>query len=272
VRAIYSFIIDGAPQFEIQTRIILTSLIATGVSPGDIVAHCTPRASARAARIAQELGVMMRPLEPFLDGKYCNKLNQLPTLLDIAADLYVLCDTDLAFADRIDDLYSTTHIRARQVGRANPPLDVLANLLVARGLSIEPRIVRTLLDEQPTWSVNCNGGLYLVPRGLLEYLSAAWRRETEFVFARPDVLGEWRRNADQLGFAIALLSAGLDVAELPVEVNFPLLPAARLRHVRVDTPRVLHYHVPPDSRGLLRTSGHPGVDRAVAKINAWLAR
>lgn len=270
MRTIYSFVVDGGVQFLIQTRIFLSTLTAVGVSPGQIVAHHTPKVWAETLALAKAFGIITRPLEPFLDGKYCNKLNQLPALLELDADAYALCDTDLAFVTSIDSMFSLEHARARLVGVANPPLPVLSSLLASRGITARPRIVRTTLDGQSTWSVNCNGGLYLLPRFMLQRLASLWRQETEFCYSLEHLLGPWRKNADQLGFALAMLSDGNDVLELPVDANLPLLAADRLRHLAISHPAVLHYHTNVSASGKLLRTGHPIVDEAVDKINVLL--
>lgn len=105
MKAIYSFVIDGGDKFYRQTRVFLTSLMATGVSASQIVAHYTPYASLKSRELAASFGVELQALVPFLDGKYYNKLAQLPAIMDHPADVFVLCDTDLAFVANIEPLY-----------------------------------------------------------------------------------------------------------------------------------------------------------------------
>ena len=122
LKAIYSFVIDGDEKFEMQTHLFLTTLLATGVEPSCVIAQCTPSASAEARELALSFGVELQPLEPFFDGKYCNKLAQLPALIRRWADVFVLCDTDLAFVIGINSLFSATKVRAKPVDLPNPPI------------------------------------------------------------------------------------------------------------------------------------------------------
>ena len=271
LRAIYSFVIDGGEKFEAQTRVFLTTLLATGVDPSCVLAHFTPSASAKSLQLAKRFGIELRPLEPFLDRKYCNKLAQLPVLIERSADMFVLCDTDLAFVTGIESLFSQTHIRAKPVDLPNPPIEVLEKLRCPGYNQKAPRIVQTTCELQPTYSVNCNGGLYIIPSALAVRISTEWRIETRRLIRQGDLIGPWMDHADQVGFALAMLECGLDVEEIPIEFNFPMHLGARLKQLSFDEPKVLHYHWLLEADGGLAKTGHPVVDGAVAKVNRILS-
>jgi hypothetical protein len=142
LKAIYSFVIDGDKKFEAQTHVFLATLLATGVPASNIIAHCTPSASETSRETAASFGVEIATVEPFLDGKYCNKLAQLPKLMEREADVFVMCDTDLAFLECLDQLFSETYVRAKPVDLANPPVEILEQLRNA--LSVAPHVRRVM--------------------------------------------------------------------------------------------------------------------------------
>lgn len=270
MKAIYSFVIDGDKKFEIQTRLFLTTLLATGVEPSSVIAHCTPSASIKSRELASSFGVELQSLEPFFDGKYCNKLAQLTVLIRRAADVFVLCDTDLAFVGGIDLLFSTTRVRAKPVDLANPPIEILEELRIARNIERNPRIVETSCDRQPTYSVNCNGGLYVIPHALATKICLAWRTEVIMLGKYKHILGRYFHHADQIGFAMAMLSCGYDAEEIPIEFNFPMHLGDLLNGLAFGEPKVLHYHQLLGDDGRLEATGHPIVDSAVNRVNRLL--
>lgn len=268
--AVYSFVVDADPRFVAQTRLFLASLMAQGVPAEAIHAHVTPETGETARDLLRETGVHTHVLHPFLDGKYCNKLVQLDALLAVEADCYVLCDTDLAFAGPITEWLDAERLRAKPVDLPNPPLDRLEALRNRFGLAIEPRLVRTSADAALTWSTNCNGGLYIVPRRLAAPLAAHWQQFAVRLRGCEDILENWYHHVDQIAFAMAVLAMGRDVLELPLEANFPMHLGDRFDHMTFGEPTVLHYHSLLDAAGRVQLTGHPVVDAAIAKANASL--
>jgi hypothetical protein len=91
MEAIFSFVVDADLRFVAQTRLFLASLMAQGVPARAIHAHVTPNTGKAARAVLQKAGVNTHVLQPFLDGKYCNKLVQLDTLLGFEADWLAQC-------------------------------------------------------------------------------------------------------------------------------------------------------------------------------------
>ena len=266
--AIYSFVIDQDPRFEKQVGVLVTSLLQVGVDVRQIVAHVTPTASSAARSVASSLGVEMIPTVPYLDGKYCNKLLQLDSLLSRSADFYVLCDTDLAFLASVEPLFDGSRVRAKPVDLPNPPLQQLAFLKFLLGLNKTPRLVKTSCDEAKTWSVNCNGGLYIVPEHLAPLLSVRWKHFAEKLYYYRWALARWHVHIDQVAFAFAMLDMNQDVRELPIEFNFPIHLTDHLDQLEFVTPSVLHYHWMQNGDGDINYVGHSAIDSAIAEINA----
>ncbi len=270
-KAIYSFVVDGDPRFANQTHIFLTTLLAAGVSPHDIVAQVTPSVVPVMRSMIAGFGVRQVALHPILDRAYCNKIAQYDALLDTDADFIILCDTDLAFLDDLRSLFDPDAVRAKPVDLPNPPLAVLEQIRAAMGIATEPRIVPT--DCKPsayTYATNCNGGLYIIPRAHLASIAAHILPETQAIADHIDLLGQWAIHLDQVGFAMTMLRLGLDVREIPGAYNFPMhLPSTSWPAV-TEPPKVLHYHWLTDARGLVKTVGDPMVDHAVQEVNRLL--
>jgi hypothetical protein len=268
--SVYSFVIDGDPKFFQQSRVLLTSLSYVGVLPAQVIAHFTPSASEETKKLVSTFGVELRPIDPFLDEKYCNKLSQLGSLMDRHADIYVLCDTDLAFMDSIEPLFDLARVRAKHVDLPNPPLYVLDEVAALFGISNPPRIVQTSCEKAPTYSVNCNGGLYIIPSQLARALFAKWTDFAQRLRGLEPLLGTSFRHIDQISFAMAMLSLGLDVSEIPIEYNFPIHLVGQLKEMAFGKPRVLHYHWLQHENGALTLSGHSLVDLVIGEANAIL--
>lgn len=272
VEDLYSFIIDGGEAFARETRVFLTTLLHTGVRPDRIVAHCTPNASPEAIGLAASRGVRISPIDRFLDGRYCNKLLQLDKLLETPASSYVLCDTDLAFAGSLDPLLPARNIRAKPVDFPNPPLEILERIRSAAGITTSPRLVPVTCAAASTWSVNCNGGLYVIPAAHAAEIGQQWKHFAVHIGDPPTILGNFRHHLDQVSFALAMLALRLDVETLPVEFNFPLHVAPHGTQFLFDEPRVLHYHRLLREDLTLPLTGDSTVDHAIARVNALMSQ
>ena len=137
----------------------------------------------------------------------------------------------------------------------------------ARG---EPRLVKTSCEEADTWSVNCNGGLYIIPLQFAASLSVKWTLFAEKLRQFPASLARWYHHIDQIAFAMAMIDMRQDVAELPVEFNFPMHLTDRFDRFEFSEPKVLHYHWMQDEDGTIRATGNPVVDSSISKVNSLL--
>jgi hypothetical protein len=196
------------------------------------------------------------------------KIGQLDTLQDVDCDGVVLCDTDLAFAERLDRFLTGDHIAAKPVDYSNPPLALLEEMRTAAGIEAAPALARTSCEGEPTYASNCNGGVYIMPRRYISALRPAWRSCAELALS---MAGAWAMHADQIGFSLATLKLGIPIAELPVEYNFPMHVPDAFARMQFSAPRVLHYHNCQDGLGRLTKTGHRIVDGVVDAINASLA-
>ena len=248
----------------------MATLGAAGVATHNIIAHFTPSAAPEIVAYLKKIGVRTGALAPTIDGTYCNKINQLK-ILPPDCETVILCDTDLAFIEMADALASARRAVAKPVDYQNPPLERLEALRLAAGIAEKPRLVDTTIDKLPTFSTNCNGGLYILPGTLVSRLVQPWLDFACFAFQRRDILDKWTTHADQIGFALAMLSLGEDVEILPVEYNFPMHAAADFGRFDFAEPKILHYHACSEANGNLIYTGDKRVDRSIARVNTVIA-
>jgi hypothetical protein len=95
-RTIFSFVMDHDPRFAYEAWHLARSLIEhCGGDPSSIHVQCLPEVNARRRRLFGEFGCHLHEIARFGDGRYCNKLNQLENLRELAFDRVVLLDTDM---------------------------------------------------------------------------------------------------------------------------------------------------------------------------------
>ncbi|HEY9509515.1 MAG TPA: hypothetical protein VIV82_06595 [Verrucomicrobiae bacterium] len=270
MKIVYSFVVDGGPKFLIQTKVFLHTLIACGVAPDDIVAQITPATAPAVRDIINSYGVRTVPLQPILDGRYCNKIAQLDALCGMAADSFVLCDTDLAFVEAITPMVKPGVLSAKPVDGNNPPLQILNQFAAATGIEVPKELARTSWASGWTWPSNCNGGLYIIPASMLAALKPLWFHYASRALASGETLGMWARQADQIGFALAVVAMGQSVEPLPIDYNFPTHRQDAFDRMCFNSPKILHYHGKQRKNGLLKNTGHPVIDAAIDRVNAQL--
>ena len=268
-RTVYSFIVDRHPRFALQAHTFLETLLATGVAPQDVIAHVLPEVDAKTIASIERFGVRQSPLMPILDGAYCNKIAQLLALADLDVDHFILCDTDLAFLTDPAELADGS-VRAKPVDVANPPLTLLDEIRAALGIAREPNLVPTSLREALTYSVNCNGGLYVIPGVLAAPIARQWFEETKRVLELRNLLGRYVIHADQIGFAMAMLRLGLEVHSIPIAWNFPYHLADSIPREVGDEPKILHYHDRSSHDGTLLASADASANLAAGVVNRIL--
>ncbi len=267
MKSLYSFVIDEPFKFEIQARVFIETLLVSGIERRQIVANYTPATLPSTLEYLESKGIILNRIDPFLDGKYCNKIAQLDYLICQDADFYVLCDTDLAFLQTIENEFDPDFIRAKPVDLPNPPLGMLEELRQHFALGGTGRIVQTTCADEETWSVNCNGGLYIIPRRFLSTLANSWKHFARSLFDSPARLGSWRTNIDQISFALAMIDIGQDVRELPVACNVPIHLAPQINLSDLQDIKVLHYHWMQDENGFITKTQILPIDQAIDFVN-----
>jgi uncharacterized membrane protein YgdD (TMEM256/DUF423 family) len=271
MRLRYSFVIDEHSRFILESRIFLRTILAADVRPTDIVAQVTARSGEVGKRIAAEFGVRALDLPLGPDGAYCNKINQLFTLAGEDFDVLAACDTDIAIMRPLDEVATTESVRARRVDQENPPLAVLERIRAFLGFPQQPPLAAPgCCPTATTYAMNCNGGMLLIPRRLMQPLGDAWLGYARTLTEHSRLLEQWVNHIDQVSWAFAMLKLGLPFEELPLEYNFPTNLAKRIPRGTYAQPVVLHYHRALDRKGRLRASGVRLVDKSIREANTRL--
>lgn len=270
-----SCVVDDSPTFLMQGWNWLSSLRRLGTSDrADIYVHHVEGIDPARLRTFEELGARLVPIKPYGEGgaRYCNKVRQLETEALQSYDHVILTDTDMVFAACPTRYATGTALRAKQVDQGNPPEEVWRKLLAEAGLEDRAAVVPLELQpEQQTFSANFNGGFYVLPAAAWQQLRTGWDTWARFCLERAQLLGAYAHHADQLGFGLAVLEAGLDVDPLGLEANFPL----HLRSLHAGlAPRDLvgiHYHRELDNHGLVVPGPVPWIAEQVRAVNEGLA-
>lgn len=264
----YSFVVDRHGPFACQGYVLARSLLEFGgASPHQITVHVVEGTDPAMVAPFRELRTNVAHVSPFPGHPYCNKINQIPALLDVDADLLLLLDADL-FVLRPFEFGAPLAIRGKIVDLPNAPIRVLERVFRAAGLDL--RVVDVDLCRGKTAAANFNGGLYAIPRCWAGALHAAWLRWAQWCLANVRLFRDHSLHVDQVSFALAVTDLELATEFLDRRYNCPthLGPVAA-----TDGPPIaLHYHRHVDGPFRLRPTGAPVLDEEIARANAALAR
>jgi len=244
-KLIYSFVIDAAPDFLFQGFSLARSLVRQcGAAPADINVQLTPAVPEKVRALFSAEGYRTHDLEPFGDHKYCNKLSQIPNLLDQEHDRLILLDTDMIAVGNPRPFLSGSAVQAKVVDLPNPPLETLLEIFAAAG-GRPSSFMR--VDALPVETVtgNANGGFYAVPKSLAAPFSTAWRQWVLWLLDNDSILRRagYLANTDQIGAALAFHFSGIDFTPAPSNLNFFLhLDASHGYHDQKKSLVFLHYH------------------------------
>jgi hypothetical protein len=242
----YSFVVDRGARFACQAWHLAHSLMYhCGAKASEIHIQCTPTADANARNLFERSGFHVHTLAPFADGKYCNKIAQLPNLKAESSDVFVLLDTDMIAVGDLHPWIQSDAISAKIVDSANPPIDCLTQIAEEVEFTDVGDPCSTDSGDGVTFDGNCNGGLYIVPSRYSATLSRDWRRWAIWLFENPDLLGHSGKlgHVDQVSFWMALKSAGLPFMRAPTNANY--FVHFKSHHHYFEPERdiaLLHYH------------------------------
>jgi len=244
-RILYSFVIDEHPRFAYQGWHLARSiLLHCGADAGDIRVQATPGVQEGVKAIFADQGYTVLELERFGDGKWCNKLAQLPNLLQADFDRVVLLDTDMILVSDARPFVGGDAVQAKIVDGPNPPLDTLAEIFAQAGGRM-PATVPTDAGDAATCAGNANGGFYAVPRSIAERFSAEWRKWAEFLLSHDKALRRAGKSShiDQVSAALAFNLGDIPFMAAPSNINYFVHYQARRRYFDASRPiSVLHYH------------------------------
>lgn len=98
----------------------------------------------------------------------------------------------------------------------------LGGLRLKLGLKDSARIVKTSCEDANTFSVKCNGGLYIIPKCFSAHLFQDWKHFAKKLVELPAALRKWYKHVDQVSFVMVMLDMSEDIVEIPLEYNFPM--------------------------------------------------
>ena len=244
-KLIYSFVVDSGLQFTFQGFSLARSIVRhCGAVPGDINFQLTPSVPDKVRTLFSDEGYKTHALEPFGDHKYCNKLSQIPNLLEQDHDRLILLDTDMIAVGDPRSLLSGSAVQAKVVDLPNPPLETLLEIFEAAG-GRPSSFIKVDAGRVQTVTGNANGGFYAVPKSLAAPFSTAWRKWVLWLLDNDSILRRagYLANTDQIGAALAFHFSGIDFTPAPSNLNFFLhLDASHRYHDRKKPLVFLHYH------------------------------
>ena len=268
---LFSCVVDAQFKFQSQLYNLVASLVGLGGVPGpQILVHNVAPLDPALSSWLLELGVEIRAIEPFRGHVYCNKLAQLDSLKAPSRPFVVMLDCDTVVTAPAS-WPKPQAIAAKRVDTAQPPPQILARVFAEAELGDLHWAESDLLpgpDGRLTDFNNCNGGVYVVEREFLAQLAPIWERWALWCIERQSLFERFAVHIDQVALALATREMKVEVTPLPRTFNMPthlsVPPEADVDAV------VLHYHWQIDSQLLLKTTGLPLVDAAIARVNAGL--
>jgi len=268
MKSVYSCLVDNNPKFQYQAWIWVNSLIKNAdIMPENIFMHCIKGTDNEFKNTCSRLGVNIHDVEPFGDGKYCNKLSQLFNLALHDADLIILMDTDTFIVENFENQLDTDKICAKPVDTHTPDTVTFEKLFLIAELQKKLDDTKSTTTCMPTYGANFNGGLYSIPAKFAGSLHSSWVKWVNWLL-------EYTKNSeetlfpaihiDQIGFCMAVHENNFPVRELDPAFNFPL---HQTEQQVTREPYMLHYHWLLDDVGLIEYSANPILNDAILKAN-----
>lgn len=268
-----SFVVDGLARHYYQAELLLLSLTRFGQVPmQDILVQCTTRVDAVFLAFLQAQGYSYRIIEPFLDGRYCNKLRQLEAFVGADISGVVLLDADMFVLEPLRPTGQAVFC-AKVVDHPNPPLTVLQRIFAAAQVPLPPLVSTDAgLPDSTTLAGNFNGGYYAIPPHLIRPLHEGWTTWGQWLFARPELFDNPQQaiHTDQVAMALALAAGGIDHLTIPSNTNCPVHLSEDLKSFVASQPvEILHYHAQLAESGLIEAQAVRAAPilAAVAKAN-----
>ncbi|WP_371168727.1 methyltransferase domain-containing protein [Aliiroseovarius sp. 2305UL8-7] len=216
----------------------------------------------------EDLGATLVEIGPFGDGdaRYCNKILQLESPTFIEADFVILSDADLLFLADPAELVVPNRFRAKPVDLPNPPTTIWDTLFELANLRDKvEEVPLELCPSDTTFSTNYNGGLYVIPRSMIEKVAEKWRGFSTLCLDNAGLMKNFSHHADQVGMGMAVADLGLNVEPLTIAENFPShLPHDLLEPVECQKILGLHYHGHIDPHGLPMDTGLDWLDQQIS--------
>ena len=281
-RRLYTFTIDSLPKHYLQAEILLMSLsVCGGVKREDIVVNCTSRVDKEFISWLEEEGYGYRTIRPYLDGKYCNKIEAIANLASVCDeyDSIVALDSDMFVSSPIpyfDDADSVVY--AKRADAPNPSIETIENIFEKAEVDTPPKAPTDFdIREAEVPENYFNGGFYSIPTKHLERLCAEWKRHAVWLHDTRELFrnSSEEKHIDQISFALALVTADMEYRALSANFNCPIHRRIVPSSLDEEKPiMVLHYHDTLGPFGIRpeTDSDSTAISDAVAKANDIISR
>jgi len=272
-----SFVVDNLPLHYYQAELLLFSIKKfTSFNKNNIVIHCTTRVTQEFLSFLKEDGYTYKIIEPFLDGKYCNKLQQLNSFIHLTEDDSVfLIDTDTFFLNN-PIVESSSLIGGKVVDAPNPPLRVLKSIFDTANIPYPPIVPSDwIMKNSDTFECNFNGGFYYIPGKDIDKVNSIWRKWATWLYEKPTLFETkaQRIHVDQVSFTMMIQDAQFEYQVLISNNNCPI--HYNLKQRLFDEEKevsLIHYHRSLNCFGFLESNLliSPIVTKAIEKINSTI--
>ncbi len=276
-RTYFSFVVDNLPLHYYQAELLLHSLQHNAnVDKDQIIVQCLNRVEQSFITFLKRHGYHYRVIEPYLDGKYCNKLQQLDYFLDKSEiEAVVLLDTDMYILDKLE--FEKEIFQAKIVDAPNPTLQTLKNIYTVANLPT-PNECSTDWNIEPntTFENNFNGGLYYIPAEDIATIEHSWKKWATWLMNKEALFEKKQQmiHIDQISIGMALVEHGIAYKHLTANYNAPIHFDRTLSSLKTALPiKILHYHRELNRFGYINDGKvtHPHLQEAIAQANHQIA-
>ena len=272
MKVVYSCVVDKSYKFQYQGWLWVNSLIMNGqVEPQNIYMHCIKGIDEEFKKLCASLSVNVLGIEPFGDGKYCNKIAQMFTSQFQKADMVVLMDTDTFLVENFEKYLNPNLICAKPTDAPNPPINVFEKIFNLSGIKKSLGDMKVSIEDSYTYGANFNGGLYCIPVKYLDAMRDSWSKWANWLLdhvRQTDRIEFPNIHIDQMSFCMAIHENEFPIQELDISFNFPF----HILTEAVREPYMLHYHWKIDATGLIETVSDDILNSAIEKANTTVRR
>lgn len=242
-----SFVVDNLALHYYQAELLLYSLEQFAeISKEDVLVHCLDRVDSDFLNFLLQNGYNYKIIEPYLDGKYCNKLQQLESFKNVEdVDGIMLLDTDM-FVLKPFEMPNNDLISGKIVDGPNPSMKTLSKIFKEANLKF-PKIVSTDFDKSNNDTFDCyfNGGFYYIPAKHIKDVSSEWRKWASWLYDRSNLFETKQQaiHADQVSMAMAITSCCFEYQKLDSNYNCAIHRGYEQKYLTENNDiKLLHYH------------------------------
>ena len=255
-----SFVVDALPTHYFQAELLLHSLAMSLDYPKEkIVVQCLSRVDDRFITYLKDNGYTYTLIEPYLDGKYCNKLQQLAYFTNIKDADVILLDTDTFILHDLEYLSEFSEcVAGKVVDGPNPVIESLKSIYSSAGLPA-PKVVQSDIyrKDNLTFENNFNGGFYWIPNRFVSTMEHQWKKWASWLFEREALFTHPHQfmHVDQISFSLALTAAKVPYKLLTANNNCPVHTHLTPDSLDTSIPvGLLHYHNELNVFGLINSN------------------